>query len=122
MNEQEKPRVVVIEDNVRRLAHMLDQLKIAGCNILGTATSVPAAIELINEFATLKPSFVLLDGNLGRSPQDGAKLIELIRQQTNAKVIGISENEQPYVDTWLGKQGFLASYKKDKLKSLFFPE
>ncbi len=105
-----KGTVYLIEDNLDLVENMQFVFEMLEWSVV-VASDWNTALELVNKFATEKPQYIFLDGNLSPNSRDGSegeKLAMLFREEiakikSPAKIVGFSGEKQTYVDIPLGK-------------------
>lgn len=103
--DERMTRVVVVDADRRVLQSLAEVLRIAGVNVVGMASSVRGALELIS---TESPSVVLLDPHLP-DPEAGASLITSVARgwpATRVVVMGwpnSRSDEMPAADAFVSK-------------------
>lgn len=92
MNDGEKPRILIIEDEAIVAMDLQDQVEQAGYEVLGVAHSGAAALELVDRETKL--ALALLDVRL-QGEMDGVELGATLRDRLGAALVYITANADP---------------------------
>jgi CheY-like chemotaxis protein len=117
MTKPEEIKVAIFEDDKTYQDILKMILEEMGVSVVLLAATMDEAVAAIPTLEKKGVTHVFLDGNLspGTSGEDGVRLNEKIKQQAPAVLtVGLSANDQPYVDVPLGKTEY---YKDNALKS-----
>jgi len=93
--QKEKPRILIVEDEVELAGHIRAMLEQADYNVVGAATTSQDAVTLAQE---LSPDLVLLDIHL-KGAGDGVYTARLIRDTRDAAIVFLTGcNDEATID------------------------